>query len=585
MTRWFFLTTMKPMLRSCFLLFSLIVSPVVANAVSATTPQQAFMEQFQSPRVWFPSVDHPILADAPGRYPAVLNFLFQSILGWTPTGSDKVLSEKCDVQTWGSRMRDPRLAVSVQIQGGLVQKYLQECKGELETGDNGVLANARRMLSIGYNPQEHPFLRRVVVNLPGNVKLKGLLALKGDFKRRPFVILRTGIFSSIEDFRPERGWLMMLFEQAPFNVLVLENMTSGDFIANNNQFSFGGYDEGIQNILLAQLLKNPTEPLSRLVDSVHVFGMSLGGHGVLFSSLLNKYNSVPGHPLIQSFMAMCPVVNLKPTMESLTQSGVKSAFVDIWGRRRLGGLEEKMPGMVQYDSFKFLNKAVSEVARTYHGGLSYMSAVKLPPGMKDGEDFWAANDFWKFYQDVQEPVMIWATAQDALVPYALNSQQILNKQMKIASKNIRVVEFSEGFHCTLPIAYDWKFLSSMFQSYILSHSPHFTMNQQSLDLELNDSEWQSLLSAGPISTHFEVDEPGRKKNFVNVEIKLINAKGKDKSMNLSLPLSEFDFRFLNPTLSSSEKEMIVRWLNQNLQLRVRQAAGKSNLQISWPVAR
>lgn len=543
------------------------------------------MEQFQSPRVWFPSVDSPILADAPGRYPAVLNFLFQSILGWTPTGAGKITSTQCDPQVWESRMLDPRLAVSSQIQGGLVQKYLQECKTELETGDNGVVANARRMLSIAYDPQGHPFLRRVVFNLPGNVKLKGLLALKGDFKRRPFVILRTGIFSSIEDFRPERAWLMMLFEQSPFNVVILENMTSGDFIANNNQFSFGGYDEGIQNILLAQLLQNPMEPLSRLVDSVHVFGMSLGGHGVLFSSLLNKYNSAPGRPLIQSFLAMCPVVNLKPTMESLTQSGVKSAFVDIWGRRRLGGLEQKMPGMVQYDSFKFVNKAVSEVARTYHGGLSYMSAVKLPPGMKDSSDFWVLNDFWKYYQDVQEPVMIWATVQDALVPYGMNSQQLLNKEMKVASKNLRVVEFPEGFHCTLPVAYDWKFISSMFQSYILSHSPHFALKPQTLNLDLMDEDWKDFVKSAPITTQFEVDEPGRKKNFVNVEIKLVNNKGQSKTMNLSLPLSEFDFRFLNPTLTSSEKEMIVRWVNQNLRLNVQQAAGKTSLQISWPVAR
>ncbi|MBO9665589.1 MAG: hypothetical protein J7501_02100 [Bdellovibrio sp.] len=541
------------------------------------------MEQFQSPRVWFPSPDSPILADAPGRYPVVFNFLFQSILGWTPTGAGKNLSEKCSTDLWESRMRDPRLAVSAQIQGGLVQKYLQQCSAELESGDDGGLTNARRMLSMSYDPQGHPFLRRVVINLPGNVKLKGLLALKGDFKRRPFVILRSGIFSSIEDFRPERGWLMMLFEQAPFNVLLVENMTSADFIANNNQFSFGGYDEGIQNILLAQMLKNPVEPLSRIVDSVHVFGMSLGGHGVLFSSLLNKYNSPNGHSLIQSFLAMCPVVNLKPTMESLTQSGVKSAFVDLWGRRRLGNLEEKLPGLVQYDSFKYLNKAVSEVVRTYHGGLSYISTVKLPPGMKDSESFWHDNDFWKFYQDVQEPVMIWATEQDPLVPFDKNSQMLLNKQMKVASKNLRVVEFAQGFHCTLPVAYDWKFISSMFQAYILSHSPTFKMRDQNLNMELSDEEWKGFFT-GPILTQFEVDEPGRKKNFVKIEIKMVNPQGKDKSMNLSLPLSEFDFRFLNSVLSSSEKEMVVRWINQNLRVSVQQAAGKANLKVSWPIA-
>ncbi|WP_255490067.1 hypothetical protein [Bdellovibrio sp. KM01] len=566
-------------------LMVLIISafPFFTFAQKPASPQQAFIEQFQSPRIWFPAIDNPILADAPGRYPAVLNFLFEGILGWTPTGEGQSVTDNCNISVWASRLQDPRVAVSAQLQGGLMQKYLQECGSQLQTEDLGEMVNVRRYLTMRYNAYEHPFLRRVVINLPGNVKLKGLLALKGDSKRRPLVIFRSGIFSSIEDFRPERAWMMMLFEQSPFNVLLLENLTSADFIANNNQFSFGGYDEGIQNILIAQMLRNPTEPLSRVVDSVHIMGMSLGGPGVLFSSLLNKYNSPAGSPLIQSFLALCPVINLKETMESLTNSGTRSAFIDLWGRRRLRGIEEKLPGVVQYDSFKFIHKAVSEVVRTYHGGLSYINSVKLPPGMKDSEDFWGLNNFWPYYKDVSEPVMIWATDHDFMVPYAINAQKISNKVMKIDSRNIRVVEFPEGYHCTLPVAYDWKLSSSMFQSYVLSHSPHFKMRANKLNMELSDEEWKDFF-VGTTTTRYKVEEPGKKKNFVNLEIELKNSKGKEKSMSFSLPLSEFDFRFHNPELTNSEKEMIVRWINQNLSVAVVDIAGKPNLQVSWAVA-
>jgi hypothetical protein len=559
------------------------VFPIFTFAQKPASPQQAFIEQFQSPRIWFPAIDNPILADAPGRYPAVLNFLFEGILGWTPTGEGQALTDKCSTSVWAARLQDPRVAASAQFQGGLVQKYLQECGSQLQTEDLGEMVNVRRYLTMRYNAYEHPFLRRVVINLPGNVKLKGLIALKGDSKRRPLVIFRSGIFSSIEDFRPERAWMMMLFEQSPFNVLLLENLTSADFIANNNQFSFGGYDEGIQNILIAQMLRNPTEPLSRVVDSIHIMGMSLGGPGVLFSSLLNKYNSPAGAPLIQSFLALCPVVNLKETMESLTNSGTRSAFIDLWGRRRLRGIEEKLPGVVQYDSFKFIHKAVSEVVRTYHGGLSYINSVKLPPGMKDSEDFWGLNNFWPYYKDVSEPVMIWATDHDFMVPYAINAQKIVNKVMKIDSRNIRVVEFPEGYHCTLPVAYDWKLSSSMFQSYVLSHSPHFKMRPNKLNMELTDDEWKDFF-VGTTTATYKVEEPGKKKNFVNLEIELKNSKGKEKSMSFSLPLSEFDFRFHNEVLTNSEKEMIVRWINQNLSVQVVDISGKPNLQVSWAVA-
>ncbi|MGZ3768328.1 MAG: hypothetical protein ACXVCP_03635 [Bdellovibrio sp.] len=524
------------------------------------------------------------MSDAPGRYPEPLNFIFESLLSWVPQGKSKLMSSPCSPEVWKERMLDSRLVHSPQLQGALVQKYFQDCRGDIETGDNGYFYNLMKMMTMKYAPKDHPFLRRVVINLPGNVKLKGLLGLKGDFKRRPLVVIRLGIFSNVEDFKPERAWLMMLFEQSPFNVLLLENMTSSDFIADNSQFSFGGYDEGIQNILVAKLLNDPNEPLSRLVDSVHFFGISLGGHGVLFSSLLNKYNSPKQQSLINSFTALCPVVDLKKTMTKLTQEGTKSAFVDLWSRQRLTGLDKKIPSLETYENFSFLSKAISEIARTYHGGLSYVSSVHLPPEMKDNENFWELNDFWKHYNNVEQPVLIYATEQDPAVPFEMNSQRLQNKDIKVDSKNIRVVELPQGVHCTLPVPYDWHTLTTLFQSYVLSHSPNFKMNEKSLVLDLSDDEWKGFFDSGS-KVSFNVQEPEEKSGFVTVELKMENQKGDTKTMNLSLPLSQFDFRFLNSKLSVSEQEMIVRWLNQNLSFNVEFAKNnKPVLKAHWSVA-
>lgn len=567
----------KPMLRSWFIILNLVF---FGSLAWATSPQRAFMEQFQSSRISFPSEDSPLLGNSPGRYPFVLNFLFDNILGWTPQGAPKLMSAACDPDVWQARMKDPRLSGTPQLQGALVQKYFQDCRSEIETGDNGFIANAKNMLTMKYHPQDHPFLRRVIFNLPGNVKLKGLLALKGDLKRRPMVVIRLGIFSGVEEFKAERAWMMMLFEQSPFNVLVLENMTSPDFVTNNSAFSFGGYDEGLQNILVARLLTNSLEPLSQLVDSVHFFGISLGGPGLLYASLLNKYNSPKQAPLINSFMALCPVVDLKKTMIALTEGGVKSAFVDLWSRQRLSGLDQKIPTLVTYDSFAFLRKAVQEITRTYHGGLSYVSNISLPPGVKDSSDFWELNDFWKHYKDVEQPVLIYATQQDPVVPYELNSQRLLNKDIKVDSKNIRVIELPQGVHCTLPIPYDWHTLTTLFQSYILSHSPHFKTTEHALDVDLSDEEWKDFFDDGSRVT-FKPQEPSKKSNFVTVEITIENKKGKEKTMNLSLPLSQLDFQFRNPELSISEQEMIVRWLNQNLKLSIIQKNGKPILKSAW----
>lgn len=61
--------------------------------------------------------------------------------------------------------------------------------------------------------------------------------------------MRLGIFAGIEDFYADRAWAMMLFEQSPFNVLLVENMTNTDFVENNSRFSFGDSDEGIQTFI------------------------------------------------------------------------------------------------------------------------------------------------------------------------------------------------------------------------------------------------------------------------------------------------------------------------------------------------
>lgn len=446
-----------------------------------------------------------------------------------------------------------------------------------------MVSNLTKMMTMSYKPQEHPFLHRVVFSLPGNVKLKGLIGLKGDLKKRPLIVMRLGIFSNVEEFLPERAWMMMLFEQSPFNVLLLENMSGSDFIAGNDRFSFGGYDEAIQNILVAQILKDPKEPLSRLVESLHLFGVSLGGHGVLFASLLNDINSPKGQPLYQSFMGMCPVVNLKKNMDHITTEKPFAWAVDFWSQKRLSGLPKNMPSVREHESFGYLEKAVSEVVRTYRGGLSYVSSIKLPKGLIDGDDFWGLNDFWRHYKNVKQPVLVLATHTDVLVPFAMNAQQLQNKSLKTEGSNIGVVDFKQGIHCTLPVPYDWKVVSSLLQNYFLSHSPGFRLQEQVLDLELGD-ETSGDYFKGPLKIKSQVQRLQAKDSFVKIAVEFENEKGKTESLKLNLPLSQFDFHFQNDQLSLSEQLMVERWVNHNLLLKLTKQGGKPSLRASWSIA-
>jgi hypothetical protein len=489
-----------------------------------------------------------------------LRYLIQDVFSWNPTGEKARYSPACDPELWGARLQDPRLN-SVQLQGALVQKYFQDCAGELKTGRNSSFINAMKMMSMQFDPQHHPFLHRVVFHLPGNIHLKGLLALKGDYKKRPFIVLRLGIFSSVEEFLPERYLLMQLFEQGPFNVLVVENMSSPDFIADNSRFSFGGYDEGLQNILIARLLRDPHEPLSQLVDTLHFAGVSLGGHGVLYSSLLNEVND--RGRLIQSFMGFCPVVNLKPTMIALTSEGLKGRLANWWGAQRLNGLREKVPALADVGVFRFLPAVMEYLDRVYAGGLSYISAIHLPGAEKDSPRFWKMNEFWDDYDNVKAPVMIWATEQDPAVPFHINS-------FLLKKKNIKVVSFDEGIHCTLPIPYHWDALSTLIQSYFLSHSPGFKLSEEKMQMDVSDEKIE-----GEGVLPFRVSWSKGKDRIVNLEI---------GGFHLSLPIAGFDFRFLNDTLSESEKRMLERWLHQNVKIELEKHEQKKILKISWKKA-
>ncbi|MBC7372023.1 MAG: hypothetical protein H7326_10680, partial [Bdellovibrionaceae bacterium] len=157
-------------------------------------------------------------------------------------------------------------------------------------------------------------------------------------------------------------------------------------------------------------------------------------------------------------------------------------------------------------------------------------------------------------------------------------ESLQNHQLKIESNNISVVDFPHGIHCTLPIPYDWKVLSSILQSYVLSHSPGFQVQNQSFEMELGD------FKVNP-SAKFRVLPLDAKKNFVNIEIEVTSAKSDVEKLKISLPLSQFDFRFLNSELSPSEEWMIERWVNHNLKLQIINRSGKSFVQAGWPLAR
>ncbi len=74
------------------------------------------------------------------------------------------------------------------------------------------------------------------------------------------------------------------------------------------------------------------------------------------------------------------------------------------------------------------------------------------------------------------------------------------------------------------------------------------------------------------NVQFDIAWPNKKDKFVKIEL---------PGFQLNLPIGNFDFQFMVSELSISEKRMLERWLQQNLNVRLYLQQGKKMLIISW----
>lgn len=424
---------------------------IFSSCLSRAQLSPEYFAQFKSD--WLQFVDS---TKDRATYPWYAAWIQSSALKWDPIGTAKPLPAECA--------------------SGLESLNHGGCQNLLRTGLENILLNALGVMTIQLEPGRHPFARHVMMELPGGVRLKGLLGLKGDGKKRPLVILRLGIFSNSEEFFPERYLFMQLFEESPFNILILESLSGSEFSQNNHKISVGGFEEGRQNYWIAKKLKNTSEPLSQLIGSIHMVGVSLGGHGVFYSAILNekatavKGNSRQSKP-IDSFLAFCPLVNLKETFEFHKKNKWSYQLMNAWAQQRLPHLFQIYPTLhsqdMIFDLLNILNK------KPYQSLMpdSSLEEEKTEDEDVSNKDFFARNDYFSELDKINTPFYVIANLKDPIVPYKLNAERLK------ALKNISLITLESGYHCSLPIAYDWHLMSKMYHNHLIKMSKDFSLAQ------------------------------------------------------------------------------------------------------------
>lgn len=481
-----------------------------------------------------------------GVYPFWYKWVVGSAHWWVPDGSTQVQSTKCDLQKYqGALLKSPNLAMTMR-------EYLNQCEDEVQVTANFAPLQIYKLFNMKFQQHEHPYMRRVMIELPNGVKVKGLLGLKGDNQPRPLVIVRGGVHSTIDEMPPERFLAMQLFEQSPYHVLMLGNMTGLDFIEHNSKFAYGGFDEGLQNIQIAKLLTHPQQPISKKISQISLAGLSLGGHGVFYAAMLNQLNGSP----FNSFVGLCPVVNLKPTMQGLLHPLWKAWVVDFWTLNREKKYFEKYPEIILPKASDVLLRKQSilqilmdNIEKNYQGGLSYSPEIQLPQG-EVPQRFWQANDIWTKISSLNERFLILYNKTDPLVNPEENVKKLPDNLWQQA------VLLQNGVHCTIPIGYDWEFLRLSLETFL---ARGFAYSRPTNQFRLSpDGKLQT------IDQHLE-NQVLRKVQLEKVSVDSLQLAFVDgDSRRIELPVSWTDYPFASP--QPAYFEMMQRWVQARVQV-------------------
>lgn len=489
----------------------------------------------------------------PGAYPWWARVLQQEIFKLDPSGEgDAPANPACDPQTLGSK------AISSAQYLSELESYFQKCEPQLRTSQRDLISNTWETLFLRLHPSSHPVARHVMFHMPGGVKLKGLLGLKADGKPRPLVILRLGIFSNTEEFFPERYLFMQLFEQSPFHILVLESLSGSEYVKHNSSFALGGFEEGFQNFWIAKKLQDPREPISRIVDSVHLAGVSLGGNGTFFAALLNQLNARP----ISSFLGFCPLVQFEETFDYHSAQGWSIKAMSFWAKKRLADLQKLYPDLRDSDEYVPILLAHLKLQKTDWPD-EYMG-IHWPSDYKK-KTFSERLHFWPEWKGIESPFLVFATRKDPIVPYEVNSLKLINHDIDVGKSQLKVITLEQGYHCSLPAAYDWKSMSTVLQNYIQQNAKSWQPVQ---------NHWRTRLELKSLAeVHWQVRANG---------VFLVRSTGWFTQEEDEFPLDALSLYRLEKPLTPEARSMLRRWLNQNIRLAPRDSKNSSpGTDLSW----
>lgn len=398
------------------------------------------------------------------------NYAPEGFFDEIPDGlSTKDIEPKCDPRRFEDSIIGKKLSTSDYF--ARLQRYFSICQRELTKNSPKGLWGLLKFSRFIYPFLSHPQVSEFLVKLPDGTKVPGVLALKNDTRPRPLVIVKCGVFCSAAQTASVKNYLMHLFDQSPFNVLILANQTGMDYIYHNKRISIGGWTEGYEVLQVGKWMQEEWEHRNR-ISSIHLMGISLGGNAAVFGASYNDiYRLQNGKKVFNSVTAICPVVSLKPTLEKLYDGLLVGKVFATTTKEHF--LEAKkyikdVPDLISEETLPKNRRAYPALI----GQLAAESMSRRGYNI-DGVTFLKKNNFWNLPSVIETPMLVWASRDDSVVSNRLNAQTIQYDDRYEQLPNVGILNLKYGQHCGFSSVYGAQASAAVLRTFVLQHSPEF----------------------------------------------------------------------------------------------------------------
>lgn len=472
-----------------------------------------------------------------------------------------------------------------------IQAWIDKCQGELSRFTSGTVSSLVKFSTVNYPINNNSKLQYVQFQYDNtNTIVDGILGIK-DNKKRPLVIVKNGLYGEANESSVSKNFFMHLFDESPFHVLLLGNVTGKDFLKNNGYVALGGYDEGRQvHEVIAQLLNS--EEYKDLIEDIHMVGVSLGGNAALFSSLYSSYRGAFANKF-KSVIAVCPVVNLQNSFTHMFSNSVVGIANAVYSYKFVLDIFDSVPILKRFLSKNRIwtkseiSKAIVNSATDFYKNRTMSSPWGYAPFEMDvinnTQEFWFKNNFVNYADEVQIPTLVLHSNDDPIVREKENAS-LLSKFLKNKNSQVAVVNFNHGAHCGYNMANGWPTMSTMLREFILTNSSYVLENpsnwgllnytsdvqaesEKIKDLKFVKYEWKAKKGSDVIDLNLTYFNPNNKFlwfKLCNDDYRKADPANCFYSRTYKVHLDSFRNLKISVPQNDYEVSSLSRWLNTNV---------------------